>query len=48
MKKGLLKATDEVCGWSNGKPRHRETGWWNDDVKAKVDEKRSNMVQYQI
>ena len=45
MKKDLPKARDEVCGWTNGQPRHRETWWWNADVKAKVDKKKS---KYQI
>ena len=45
MEKGLLKATDEICGWTNGRPRHPETWWWNGDVKAKADRKRS---KYQI
>nr|XP_049587334.1 craniofacial development protein 2-like [Syngnathus scovelli]XP_049587336.1 craniofacial development protein 2-like [Syngnathus scovelli]XP_049587343.1 craniofacial development protein 2-like [Syngnathus scovelli]XP_049587352.1 craniofacial development protein 2-like [Syngnathus scovelli]XP_049587362.1 craniofacial development protein 2-like [Syngnathus scovelli] len=27
MKKALLEATEEVCGWSKGKARQRET-WW--------------------
>ena len=40
MKNGLLKTVDESCGWTKGRPRHRETWWWNSDVKEKVDEKK--------
>ncbi|KAM9794705.1 uncharacterized protein LOC133163459 [Syngnathus typhle] len=40
MKKALLEATEEVCGWSKGKARQRETWWWNDSVERAVNEKR--------
>lgn len=40
MRKIWLKATEEVCGWTKGAPRHKETWWWNDEVKTAVDEKR--------
>ena len=43
--KGPIKAMDEICGWTNNRPKHQETWWWNGDVKAKVDEARS---KYQI
>ena len=40
MKKSLLEVTEEVCGWSRGEPRQRETWWWNDSVERAVNEKR--------
>ena len=30
---GLLKATEEICGWTKGPARHiQKTWWWNDEV----------------
>ena len=40
MKKALLEVTEEVCGWSRGKARQRETWWWNESVERAVNEKR--------
>jgi len=34
------KATEQVCGWTKGPPRHSETWWWNDEVAKAIDEKR--------
>ena len=35
-----MKAIDEVCGWTRGPVRRRETWWWNDAVERAVNEKR--------
>ena len=35
----VLKAADEVCGWTKGKCRHGETWWWNEKVRAAVEKK---------
>jgi len=42
MKEVWQKATEQVCGWTKGPPRHSETWWWNDEVaKPKgIEEKR--------
>ena len=34
------KATEQVCGWTKGPPRHSETWWWNDEVAKAIEEKR--------
>lgn len=39
MKETLLKAAEEVCGWTKGLPRHKETWWWNDECQNARDEK---------
>ena len=34
----LLETTDKVCGCTKGRPKHRETWWWNDkDAKVVED-----------
>ncbi len=40
FKCGLLKTADKVCGRTKGRPKHRETWWWNDEVAKVVEEKR--------
>ena len=40
LKSCLLEVVEDVCGRSKGRPRHRETWWWNDDVAEAVDQKR--------
>ena len=37
MKRVWQKATEQVCGWTNGPPRHSETWWWNDEVAKAID-----------
>ena len=37
---GLLKAANEMCGWTKDPPRHVETWWWNEEVGDKVSEKK--------
>jgi len=32
MKEVWQKATEQVCGWTKGPPRHSETWWWNREV----------------
>ena len=36
---GILKATEEVCGWTKGPERHLQTWWWNEEVAAIIDVK---------
>ena len=36
-----LKAAEEVCGVSRGKPQHGEIWRWNQDVQKAITEKRS-------
>ena len=40
FKCGLLETADKVCGRTKGRPKHRETWWWNDEVAKVVEEKR--------
>ena len=40
MKKVSQKATEQVCGWTKGPPRHRERWWWNEEVVKAIEEKR--------
>jgi len=40
MKEVWQKATEQVCGWTKGPPRHSETWWWNDEVAKAIEEKR--------
>ncbi|CAK9296895.1 unnamed protein product [Gordionus sp. m RMFG-2023] len=40
MKKAWVMTTEEVCGWTKGPPRHKETWWWSPEVAKAVDEKR--------
>ena len=39
FKFGLLETADKVCGRTKGRPNHRETWWWNDEVANVVEEK---------
>jgi len=40
IKSNLLRATDLVCGWTKGPPRHKVTWWWDEEVEAAVTEKK--------
>jgi len=40
MKEVWQKATEQVCGWTRGPPRHSETWWWNDEVAKAIEKKR--------
>jgi hypothetical protein len=40
MKKACLERTEEVCGWTNGPQRHKDTWWWNEDVRVALDNKK--------
>jgi Reverse transcriptase (RNA-dependent DNA polymerase) len=40
LKSCLLEVSDNVCGKSKGRPRHKETWWWSEEVSKAVDEKR--------
>jgi len=48
MKGVWQKATEQVCGWTKGPPRHSETWWWNDEVAKAVEEKRRCYIRYGI
>ena len=39
LRKALLNATDNSCGWTK-RPRHKVTWWWNSDVDLVIKEKR--------
>jgi hypothetical protein len=42
----VLKAADEVCGWTKGRCRHGETWWWNENVRAAVEEKKAKFKEW--
>src|SRR4029077_5341653 len=39
LKDCLLEVSEETCGRTNGRPRHRETWWWNEYVASVINEK---------
>jgi len=39
LKGSLLESADTVCGRTKGRPKHRETWWWNDEVAEVIKEK---------
>ena len=41
LKNCMLEVADEVCGRTKKPRRHKETWWWNDEVKLVVEGKRS-------
>jgi hypothetical protein len=47
MKKAMLKATETVCGWTNGARRHKETWWWNEEVDRAIKLKRECYTNWQ-
>lgn len=40
LRECMVEETEAVCGRTKGLPRHKETWWWNEEVKEAVDEKR--------
>ena len=42
----VLKAADEVCGWTKGKCRHGETWWWNEKVRDAVEDKKARFKEW--
>ena len=40
MKEVWQKATEQVCRWTKGPPRHSETWRWNEQVAEAIEEKR--------
>ena len=40
IKNVLLKSTEKVCGFTKGPARHKETWWWNEEVRKVIEEKR--------
>ena len=45
LKDGLLHATDNSCGWTNGPARHEATWWWNNEVDRANHKKRRLFVE---
>ena len=39
IKNVLLKSTEKVCGFTKGPARHKETWWWNEEVRKVIEEK---------
>ena len=39
----LLKATEEVCGWTKGHARHIQTWWWNEEVRTVIEIKKGEV-----
>ena len=44
---GLLKATEEICGWTKGPARHIQTWWWNDEVGSIIEVKKAKFKEWQ-
>jgi hypothetical protein len=40
LKQCLVEGANEVCGRTKGRPVHKETWWWNDEVARVVEDKR--------
>lgn len=40
LKDSLLRALDNVCGWTKGPAKLHSARWWNDDVDKAIKEKR--------
>ena len=47
MKEVWLKSAEEVCGWTKGPAKHRETWWWNQEVEEAVENKRKCFKAWQ-
>ena len=43
---GILKATEEECGWTKGPARHLQTWWWNEEVAAIIDVKKTKFKEW--
>ena len=41
LKSCLLEVSDKVCGKSKGRPEHKATWWWNEELEKAVDKKKS-------
>ena len=41
LKNVLLESADKACGRTKGRPKRKETWWWNEDVAKAVNQKRS-------
>ena len=39
LKACMLEVANEICGKTKKPPRHKETWWWNDEMKLVVEEK---------
>ena len=46
-KRGLLRAAEEVCGWTKGPRRHVQTWWWCDEVKEAIEVKKAKHKDWQ-
>ena len=40
LKQCMVNEAEAVCWRSKGPPRHRETWWWNNEIKVEVKRKR--------
>ena len=46
MRDAWLNSAEEVCGWTKGKRKQKETWWWNDDVEEAVKMKRDKFRRW--
>jgi hypothetical protein len=47
MKNAQLKTMEEICGWTRGPSRHKDTWWWNAEVDEAVRKKCNCFKQWQ-
>ena len=43
----MLKATEEVCGWTKGHAKHIQSWWWNEEVGAVIEMKKVKFREWQ-
>ena len=41
FKNVLLEAADKACGRTKGRPKHKETWWWNEKVTKVINQRRN-------
>ena len=46
MKETWTKAAEEICGWTKGVRKHKETWWWNDEVAEAVRRKQESYTRW--
>ena len=46
LEKKSLKVTEEVCGWTKGPARYLQTWWWNEEVAAIIDIKKTKFKEW--
>jgi hypothetical protein len=47
LKSAMVGATEEICGWTRGVRRHKETWWWNEEVAVGIKRKRDSFRRWQ-